>query len=553
MGWIKIDPTAAGRQRLFGQDNFYIDITATKRLQVHANGNTTMYDSPIPLDHWTHIGASYSDTNQELKVYVNGAIVAQDAVAGTLNADTSLFTIAKDASFDSDYFKGCIDDVRLYDIALSDTFFRKQIYQEIQNNSGVVSGVEIPLYITETVNDVVVQLNWANLSRYYRFDVVKDDISDDFSTSPVDVGTGAKMYNIKKFTTQNAPMPFETTGSGLLSTTLNDAQKGLYGIDIETTDWSIVRVKHTDVYIENQQFFVGLLIEETDENSNPITFTVNNGSELNISAYLKLDGLIDLEGESQLVQGMDSKLDVGMAGALEVEQQGTADTYTYNYWSSPVGVIDIGENNYSFTVQDVMFDDSMPVNFNSNGYNGANTNPVTIADYWIWKYANNPSSTYSAWQHVRRTGTIQSGEGFTMKGPGSGEITDDFSYVFNGKPNNGDVNLPIDAGNDYLIGNPYPSAIDANEFILDNGPNHDGAGGAPLINGALYFWEHWGGGTHNLTSYQGGYATYNLSGGTAAVSYGVIDPNFSTGGTPNKIPGRYVPISQGFFVVGRSF
>ena len=43
--------------------------------------------------------------------------------------------------------------------------------------------------------------------------------------------------------------------------------------------------------------------------------------------------------------------------------------------------------------------------------------------------------------------------------------------MFVGLPNNGDITLTLDKSLgdvDRLIGNPYPSAIDATEFILDN-------------------------------------------------------------------------------------
>ncbi|RZV66926.1 MAG: T9SS type A sorting domain-containing protein, partial [Flavobacteriaceae bacterium] len=158
------------------------------------------------------------------------------------------------------------------------------------------------------------------------------------------------------------------------------------------------------------------------------------------------------------------------------------------------------------------------------------------------KFVNAPDDDYSSWQQVRSTGNILPGEGFTLKGPGTGGISTPQNYVFDGKPNNGDISLNINAGNDYLVGNPYPSAIDAHEFLNDN----------PLTGGTLYFWEHWGGGSHLLGEYQGGYAQYNYSGGTGAASYGTNDPDVGTGGTPVKLPGQYIPVSQGFFVYGAS-
>ncbi len=251
--------------------------------------------------------------------------------------------------------------------------------------------------------------------------------------------------------------------------------------------------------------------------------------------------------KSQLIQPDKSVLEVGVNGSLERDQQGTADTYTYNYWSSPVGALNSAATNdtytHSYTVFDVLRDGTTPaspgtINFLTSGYNGTNTNPIGLADYWIWKFANGPDDDYYFWQHMRSTGTIFAGEGFTMKGPGTGSISTPQNYVFVGKPNNGDITLNITSGNDYLVGNPYPSAIDANEFISDN----------PDTSGTIYFWEHWGGGSHNLFDYQGGYALYNYSGGS---SNGVTWDKRSGcryGGIPTKLPGQYIPVSQGFFV-----
>ncbi|MDF1518669.1 MAG: T9SS type A sorting domain-containing protein, partial [Lutibacter sp.] len=127
------------------------------------------------------------------------------------------------------------------------------------------------------------------------------------------------------------------------------------------------------------------------------------------------------------------------------------------------------------------------------------------------------------------------------------------NYVFKGKPNNGDFTLQIDAGNSRLIGNPYPSAMDADEFIKDNiketinskaGRNKLGN----VFNGALYLWDHFGEkNSHYLKDYVGGYATYTLMGGAIAYSNdGRINNNGSQG---NKKPGQYIPVGQGFFVI----
>ncbi|NNL82315.1 MAG: DNRLRE domain-containing protein, partial [Winogradskyella sp.] len=449
MGWIKID-ASTNERFLFGQSNFYLKLNSGTKLQLFRNGSLISTGTTLAQNQWIHVAASYSSANEQVVIYINGDIVKTSTVSGSLNTDASPFTIGKQPTSSTEYFKGYIDEVRLYNKALSTDELQKMVYQEIENNAGNVHGAVIPRDITQFIDpSTIIPLSWSNLIKYYRLDTFKDDITDNLKTPAIDDTTGARLYNIKTLKLQTAPMPFRTTSSGYLPDALDKMSDGINGSDATTYDWSIVSIEHDDVYYDQQQKHLGLFINELDSASNAIEYTVNNDTELNVSWYLKLDGKLDLEGESQLIQGYDSQLDVGTNGKLERDQQGTADTFTYNYWSSPVGATETGTNAYKYALNEVLHDGDVPVTFTSS-YNGANTTPLTIAHYWIWKYANNLSNTYSAWQHIRHTGPINAGEGFTMKGPGSGAITDEQNYVFKGKPNNGDINLTLNAGNDYL-------------------------------------------------------------------------------------------------------
>ncbi|SHJ08745.1 LamG-like jellyroll fold domain-containing protein [Algibacter luteus] len=548
MAWIKIDPTASGTQVIVGQNTFYLQLNADKSISAIANGNTATNGVGINTNQWTHIAATYSNNNGLLKLYINGEDISSTEVSGALSADSSNFTIGRKPNTNSNYFKGYLDEIRVFLTALSTNELQKMVYQEIESNGNNTKGLIIPLDVDNLIDtETNIPLAWSNLKRYYRMDGFKDDILDDFTTPSADVGLGAKIYNIKIIDTQTAPLPFVTKQSGRLNAAVNDPDNGINGDDAINNNSAIVKIEHNDVFIDSELKQLGLFINQQDASSNPILFEVKNDSELNVSWYLKLDGKIDLEGESQLVQGQESVLDPTSSGTLEKDQQGTADTYTYNYWSSPVGYSNSTSNNNSYSLPDVF----SGLNFLSSGYNGS-ASPLAVADYWIWKYSNQQSDNYSKWQHVRSTGSMIVGEGFTMKGPGTGSILTPQNYVLEGKPNNGTIELTINAGNDYLVGNPYPSSIDANKFITDNGPTIAGADVGANINGTLYFWEHWGGGSHNLSSYQGGYATYSLSGGVPAAAKGTNDPDVGTGGTPTKTPGRYIPVAQGFFVTAEN-
>jgi len=176
-----------------------------------------------------------------------------------------------------------------------------------------------------------------------------------------------------------------------------------------------------------------------------------------------------------------------------------------------------------------------------SGYNGSPGTPISIANFWIYKFQN-INNAYANWSQVLQTGALAPSQGFTMKGSGAAGLTQ--NYVFNGKPYNGDINNPISANNLNLSGNPYASAIDANKFIDDNVSS---LAGQATTTGTLYYWEHSAANnTHNLQDYQGGYAAYTKVGGTPPIAPAGIN---GLGGN-TKVAGRFIPVGQAFFVIG---
>ncbi|RXP53810.1 T9SS C-terminal target domain-containing protein [Lutibacter sp. HS1-25] len=283
------------------------------------------------------------------------------------------------------------------------------------------------------------------------------------------------------------------------------------------------------------------------EIENGATLTVFDNS-IEIDGTLLLNGFMHLDGEGQLIQNRESILDASSLGGITQSQQGTANLYSYNYWGSPVGTTKLSTNasvsDYSYSLSDILYSDlTTKVTFlGGNNYNGSVGPPIVISDYWIWKFANKPAGVYSEWQHVRSKGEIKAGEGFTMKGTTTGDVSTIQNYVFRGLPNNGAVSLTVSGGNEYLVANPYPSAIDGYQFINDNKPtNPEGS----LLTGTLYFWQQFKGTSHNLADYEGGYATLTLAGGlpAAVASIGDLPDDLSE----LKTPGQYIPVAQGFF------
>ena len=555
--WIKRSAASTNVSIISKRDAAYTDgydfkITSSGRFEMNwKNGSTQTITSDvvIPVDQWHHVAVIYNGADANL--YIDGVLDKTETLTPPNPTNHSFFIAAAGKSSPTAHFEGNIDEVRVWNRALTVDQLRYIMNQEIEDNAGFVGGTIIPNTIS---NNEVASIPWSDLAGYYPMTTYTYTNTNDESGNN---HTGA-LRNLDTVDRQTAPLPYESRANGnwtsnatWLNNSVQPIPNSLSIVDnTVAVDWNIVRTNHniniaTNTSLGRERELLGLFVDSGEILVDGDTAS-NTGNGLTISHYLKLDGTIDLEGESQLIQSAGSDLDVTSTGSLERDQQGTADVYTYNYWSSPVGISSTSTNNNSYTLPDVMRDGTNNINFLTSGYNGTNTNPIGIADYWVWKFANQLDDDYSSWQHVRSTGTIYAGEGFTMKGPGSGAIIDDQNYVFTGKPNNGDINLTINGGNDYLVGNPYPSAIDARQFILDNGSV---IGGTGATTGTLYFWEHWGGGSHNLADYQGGYAMYNLSGGVPSASLGTNDPDVGTGGIPTKTPGRYIAVSQGFFVV----
>nr|WP_321233240.1 LamG-like jellyroll fold domain-containing protein [uncultured Psychroserpens sp.] len=573
--WIKRDAADSGNKSIVSKRGTSYtsgyDFRVLNNNLLHLswkNGATEIITSsvPVPDDEWHHVAATFDGSIA--KLFIDGVETRSEAKSPPSDTNESFFIGAAGTATPTQYFRGNIDEVRVWDVKLSEDQLRYIMNQEIENKSNAVAGSYFEKQnVTPTKNDVS-SLDWNKLKGYFPLSHLRGNCLFNKSSETTING---RLYNLptSSIETQTAPLPYKSAQNGTWdssSTWTNGSVQTIPGAksivnSLLNVEWNIVETAHnltmdnSNVNSKNRSL-LGLIV-----NSNEITVSGSNASKsgngLTITHYLKLDGDIDLEGESQLIQTENSDLAVSSSGELEKDQQGTKDKFTYNYWSSPVGLSSTSSNNTNYTIESTFKDGTNPaspqdINFITNSYDGTSGSPIGIADYWIWKFANQPDDDYSAWQHVRSSGSMKPGEGFTMKGidDTSGNVALEQNYTVKGKPNNGDITLPLNADNDYLVGNPYASAIDAHEFILDNAPTIDAPGNTT---GTLYFWEHWGGGSHVLAEYQGGYATYNLAGAVPAIAYGTADPDVDQSSmVGTKLPGRYIPVGQGFFVVGEN-
>lgn len=264
---------------------------------------------------------------------------------------------------------------------------------------------------------------------------------------------------------------------------------------------------------------------------------LDTNTRLQVTNGIELNGEIRLTGSSQLIQTHTGTSQITGAGNLFVDQNSDlASVYRYNFWSAPVN------SGSGYTVSGVMKDGTVvtsasstapDLNFTS-GFDGS-TGPLTLSSYWIYGFLNDDDR--DGWQQKFESGSFNVGEGFLLKSPGAAQ-----NYTFKGTPNDGDFSFTVDADKTSLLGNPYPSALDANQLFIDS---------ANLA--TLYFWEHQNEQTtgsnnegHFLSGYIGGYGYRNATMGTAADTS--ITGTAGLGGGTYTAPGRYIPIGQGFFV-----
>jgi hypothetical protein len=185
-----------------------------------------------------------------------------------------------------------------------------------------------------------------------------------------------------------------------------------------------------------------------------------------------------------------------------------------------------------------------------------NTAPMTLYDYTYWSSPVSPqtlsalspstptsryysyNATTSAWTSVPASTNMTAGTGYIVRAPSTFSTVTPQVYngSFSGVPNSGSITTPIVGANKYnLIGNPYPSAINADLF-LSNAANNT------VVDATIYLWTHNTPITNNVYT-ANDYAVYNYLGGTGTTAA----PN---SGLNTSVPNGKIASGQSFFIKG---
>ena len=83
------------------------------------SNHVVLGDSQVSIGSWTHLGATFDGS--ALKLYVNGALVRTVSVSGTIFVSDDPFRIGGNSIWSDEFFHGLIDEVRIYNRALTPT------------------------------------------------------------------------------------------------------------------------------------------------------------------------------------------------------------------------------------------------------------------------------------------------------------------------------------------------------------------------------------------------------------------------------------------------
>jgi hypothetical protein len=256
------------------------------------------------------------------------------------------------------------------------------------------------------------------------------------------------------------------------------------------------------------------------------TRTLSIDSNGFVFAYRRLNhnGDLSIANNGQFIQvdETDNNTGVYTGTKFQLTRTAQAKNFDYVYWSAPT-------ENFAVT--------SIPTN---NRYE------------WNTLFAN-ANGTIGNW--VTASGTMTRGKGYIARASNGSVTPVGLSTIFTGKPHNGQFDFAINRGNyngvDYdadltnpnnvlttrfddnwnLVGNPYPSAIDAEEFLVQN---------QTKIEGAVWIWTHGLNPTSNVSPFYSNYQ-YNYS------SSDYIKYNGLGSTDPDTFAGK-IASGQGFMV-----
>ena len=326
------------------------------------------------------------------------------------------------------------------------------------------------------------------------------------------------------------------------------------------TDWRDVNNAITTPSLSKLAVINANYNTTTNGDLNACSLIVNAGKLLTVTKEkfvtiqndltVNLTGKLEVEDKGSLVMINDLGTVTNNGTTNILRSTSTFEKYDYVYWSTPIA------SDLFPTDIETTFISLVP---NSTDWRIDNAYEFNPANYVDVSPIDGFDDNHDDWTFVT---SMYPGKGYIIMVPEAQQITDppvtSALVIFSGKVNNGVVTTPVAltpavvpavADDDFnLVGNPYPSAISADEFIK---ANISGTGTINnTIEGTLYFWTHKkdieaasiNAGPDAFNYSQDDYAVYTLAGGIGTSG------SLINGVEQSNKPNGYIASGQGFFV-----
>tara|TARA_R110002049_G_scaffold90686_2_gene227107 strand:- start:27469 stop:30384 length:2916 start_codon:yes stop_codon:yes gene_type:complete len=272
--------------------------------------------------------------------------------------------------------------------------------------------------------------------------------------------------------------------------------------------------------------------------------TVDNNTFVEVENDVVVNGRIIIQTQGAFVQNNDNGNITG-TGLMTVNKETAAanNWFEYTYWSAPVSGETIGnglfesgaDRRFKFVAQNYL--DAKKEVGNNNAKLDGQDDVDDNGDDWAWANAATPMLPGVGYASTHNKTIFNSTPGSPKK----------IIYVFDGKFNNGIYNIPIYRNDSELndtnwnfIGNPYPSAIDADLFLTANSDIATDIASTKSLNGAIFLWSQ--------NTPPSGTANGNQQLNFSNDDYAIINFSGELAGGDGIKPTRHIPSGQGFFV-----
>jgi chitodextrinase len=295
-----------------GNDNYFLEGTSVSGGVPGGGGTFRTSDealygtAALTVNTWTHLAATYDGTT--IRLYVNGTQVASAAQTGAIATSTNPLQIGGDSLY-GQFFQGTIDEVRIYNVALTAAQIQTDMNAPISATPDTQPPTAPANLVASAVSGSQINLNWAA------------------STDTVGVtgylvqrSTGAGSTNFIQIAT---PTGTNYSDSGL-------AANSTYSYRVQATDAAGNLSGYSSVAS------VTTLVSDTTTPTVPsgLTATAVNSSQINLSWTASTDnvGVTGYLVQRSLGAGSTNFVQMATPTGTNYNDTGLTAATTYNYW-----------------------------------------------------------------------------------------------------------------------------------------------------------------------------------------------------------------------------